>query len=252
MNNIGNYINEFEQSLTTTELKKKYEKRLNSLKQQRNNYFWLKANEEDSKKNFLRAAKLYLAFIKELNPNDENIQSNLIQALDQAIICAVLGESGPLRANIVAQIFQDKNIEKSNHRDLLYKTHQNKLITETDKQRLVEQLKSHQKATDNTYQLSQEFTIYEKAITEHNILACTELYESISMKSLSQKLLINEQDTELILQTMINKGSLKASIDQTTSFITFLQSEQMPIDFNERISNFAGKVNDYLEKIAKN
>lgn len=26
----------------------------------------------------------------------------------------------------------------------------------------------------------------------------------------------------------------------------------MPVDFNEKILNFAGKVNEYLEKIAKN
>lgn len=50
----------------------------------------------------MRAAKLYLSFIRELNPNDANYQVVVIDALDRAIICAVLGDAGALRSNIVA------------------------------------------------------------------------------------------------------------------------------------------------------
>lgn len=37
-----------------------------------------------------------------------------------------------------------------------------------------------------------------QAITEHNILACTHLFESISLDSLAQKLLINADDVNII------------------------------------------------------
>lgn len=73
MSNISKYLIEFENIHKSSLDPKVYEKRLSALKETRNNYLWLKANEEDSKKNFLRAANMYLAFIKELNPNDENI-----------------------------------------------------------------------------------------------------------------------------------------------------------------------------------
>lgn len=104
------------------ENKAKYEKRFQKLKLCKTNYCYFKGSEEDTKKNFLRAAKFYIAFLKDLNSTEVNVQDSLIKALDSAIICAVLGESGNLRSNIIAQLYNDKNIEKATHKELLYKT----------------------------------------------------------------------------------------------------------------------------------
>lgn len=58
------------------------------------------------------------------------------------------------------------------------------------------------------------FTILEKAIIEHNMLATGKIYFNIRIPELSNILLIDERRTEKVAAVMIGEGRLNASIDQ--------------------------------------
>lgn len=72
LGDIGSYIVELESNIQQIydDSKIVLEKRLQKLKLYKTNYFFFKGQEEDSKRNFLRAAKLYVAFIKDLNSTE--------------------------------------------------------------------------------------------------------------------------------------------------------------------------------------
>ncbi len=58
------------------------------------------------------------------------------------------------------------------------------------------------------------FTILEKAVIEHNMLAIGKIYMNIYFTELSKLLNIDVRRAEKVAATMITENRLKASIDQ--------------------------------------
>ena len=62
-----------------------------------------------------------------------------------------------------------------------------RIITKKEKDKFAESLKKHQKA-----KLQDDFTVLDKAVIEHNIVAISKLYETISFDTLSKMLDISK------------------------------------------------------------
>jgi len=58
-----------------------------------------------------------------------------------------------------------------------------RIITKKEKDNFAQTLKKHQKSS-----IDPEFTVVDKAIMEHNIIAISKLYETISFDSISKML----------------------------------------------------------------
>lgn len=56
------------------------------------------------------------------------------------------------------------------------------------------------------------------------------------MKSLSRLVYIEKDIVELCIQKMIEEKRINAKIDQLIDTVSFIRDEDIPIDFNERIS----------------
>ena len=71
--------------------------------------------------------------------------------------------------------FQNKFLEKNRYVD--------RIITKHEKDKFAESLKKHQKAL-----LYDDFSVLDRAVIEHNMVAISKLYETISFDTLSKML----------------------------------------------------------------
>lgn len=56
------------------------------------------------------------------------------------------------------------------------------------------------------------------------------------MKSLSRLVYTDQDLVELCIQKMIEEKRVNAKIDQLTDIVSFLKDDDIPVDFNDRIS----------------
>ncbi len=79
-----------------------------------------------------------------------------------------------------------------------------------------EELETHQKAmtTDN-------YTVIQKAILEHNIIAISKLYNNISFTQLGNLLEIQKAKAEILVANMIAEHRIRATLDQLKDIIYF-------------------------------
>ena len=64
-------------------------------------------------------------------------------------------------------------------------------------------------------------TIYDRSVVEHNILAVSKLYKSISFDRLGQLLNVSAEQAENLTAKMFSESHLSGSIDRSVSFIFF-------------------------------
>ena len=179
---------------------------------------------------------------------------DLLQMLGRAVTCAILAPSGPQRQRVLAAIANDTRLsllddisEYTSHGTILKKmyTHQ---IVRPDELRLFDaSLAEHQKAV-----MSDGLTIMERAVVEHNMIAVSDIYESIYLSELAWILGVTTTKAESIAATMIMDGSIHASIDQVDGFLIFTNDEQ-PIELYDRlVSNFCTELNNITNLIKAN
>jgi len=108
-----------------------------------------------------------------------------------------------------------------------------------------EGLKKHQKAT-----IQENFTVLDKAVIEHNIVAISKLYETISYDSLAKMLAITNYNTEKIIHTMISEKRLNATIDQVEGYVDFTQNFDEYNTWTDGINHFCTSLDKLISKIA--
>lgn len=69
-------------------------------------------------------------------------------------------------------------------------------------------------------------TVLDRAMMEHNILASSKLYLSLTLSGLGSLLSLTPTGAETMVRRMIVQGRLKAEIDQVEGILTFLESSQ--------------------------
>jgi len=171
-------------------------------------------------------------------------ESNLFYLLDCSIVCAILGAAGPQRSRILASLYKDERSRRSEHFDIFYNMYVDRIITKKEKEKFADSLKKHQKA-----KLYDDFTVLDKAVIEHNIVAISKLYETISFDTLSKMLYISKYPCEKIIHSMINEKRLNATIDQVSGYIDFTQEFDEYNTWTEGINHFCTSLDKLVSKV---
>jgi len=195
----------------------------------------------DHARKFLQAASKY-HWLSLQTGIDE---SNLLQLLDFSIICAVIGPAGPQRSRILAGLFKDERTRRSAHFDIFQKMYLDRFITLNEKEAFAANLEKHQKA-----KLQDDFTILDKAIMEHNIVALSKIYETISFESLANFLNVKQTFCEKTIHSMISEKRLDAVIDQVEGYIDYRKEYEDYNNWSEGINNFCTSLDKLINKIA--
>ncbi|EAR91142.2 PCI-domain protein (macronuclear) [Tetrahymena thermophila SB210] len=194
----------------------------------------------DFQRKFLPAAQKY--YYLSNYPDIDFEEANLL--LNAASQCAILGNAGPLRTRILATLYKDERIQSIPNFEMLELTYMQRIVSKEQKDKFAGSLKKHQLQI-----LRENFTVLDEAILQHNITAVSQVYESITMKSLSRLVYIGRDIVEVCIQTMIEEKRINAKIDQLIDTVSFQRDEDIPVDFNDRISQFCGRLNEFYEKI---
>jgi PCI domain len=171
----------------------------------------------DAKRKFLEAALKYLDILRSLKEGEVD-DNELATFTEKAAICAILSPAGPQRQRIMTSILRldSLSIVKTIVRDMLQRMNSGQFITIQDVNSFELCLTTHQKATDR-----EGMTIMQKVMLEHNMLATSKVYKSISLDSLAKRLGVDTKKAELVAATMIKERRLAASIDQVDTILDF-------------------------------
>ncbi|KAG1696343.1 hypothetical protein DVH05_018475 [Phytophthora capsici] len=197
----------------------------------------------DSKRKFLDAALRYYEFSQ--SKPDEVDPDDLLELLSKAVTCAILASAGPQRSRLLGTLYKDERVKNSEHVAILEKMYMEQLIRRPELVQFEKSLLPHQKAV-----LSNGFTVLENAFLEHNLLAASRVYSSISLEELGKLLEIEPTNAERVAATMIGEDRMKGSIDQHLGFLEFENTEdEVLAAFDTRISSVCFNVNQCAEQI---
>ena len=93
------------------------------------------------------------------------------------------------------------------------------------------------------------FTIIEKAVIEHNMLASGRIYDNITFTELGSILRLDASKAEKVAARMICEDRLKASIDQTEGLLLFDEDKDALRGWDERIKELCGEVAECVDTI---
>ncbi|KAJ3011438.1 UNVERIFIED_CONTAM: hypothetical protein HDU68_001673, partial [Siphonaria sp. JEL0065] len=95
--------------------------------------------------------------------------------LEQAVVCAILAPAGPGRSRLLATLYKDDRVRESPEcgtifYPILEKMYLDRILRASEIDGFRQTLKSHQLA-----KLSDGTTVLDRAVIEHNVLACVDL-----------------------------------------------------------------------------
>ncbi|CAF4921423.1 unnamed protein product, partial [Rotaria sp. Silwood1] len=193
----------------------------------------------DYKRKFVEAAQRYNELsLKSIVSGEERMK-----ALDNALICAILAPAGPHRSRMLGTLFKDERSQRSPAHSMLNKMYLERIISPHDAKQFESLLSEHQKATT-----PDGYTILQRAVIEHNLVAVSKIYTNITFAELGGLLGIPSEKSEKIASQMISEGRLSGFVDQIESVLHFQASEQLA-QWDRRIESFCVQVNQVLDKI---
>ena len=198
----------------------------------------------DSQRNFLDASSAYLALSNETDIDEEE----RLQALAEAIKCAVLAPAGPMRGRQLGKLYKDERASDTAEYGILEKIFLDRLLSPSEVSGFAAGLKEHQLA-----KTADRSTVLDKAVLEHNLLAVSRLYQNISTSALGQLLGVDAERAEGYAATMIESNRLSGSIDQIAGVIHFNTkeggSDSAAMDLRAWDSNVQGLAEE-VEKVS--
>ena len=171
----------------------------------------------DARRKFLDASQVYHSF--SFSPIlDEEERT---RALSSAIICAVLAPAGPLHSRALGKLFKDERATQVEEFGMLEKMFLERLLSPTEIAKFADKLAPHQLA-----QTADGSTVLAKAVTEHNLLGVSRLYNNIGLAELGILLGLDGEKSEVYASRMLEQGRLNGTIDQIEGVIFFQGREQ--------------------------
>lgn len=197
----------------------------------------------DSKRKFLDAALRYYEFSQ--SKPDEVDPDDLLELLNKGVTCAILASAGPQRSRLLGTLYKDERVKNSEHIAILEKMYMEQLIRRPELVQFEKSLLAHQKAV-----LANGFTVLENSFLEHNLLAASRVYNSISLEELGKLLETDAESAERVAATMIFEERMKGTIDQQSGFLEFENTDDEVLSaFDARISSICFNVNQCAEQI---
>ncbi|KAE8210863.1 hypothetical protein CF327_g5314 [Tilletia walkeri] len=208
----------------------------------------------DSQKRFAEAAMRFhkLSYVAEIDPADRE------QMLSAAVTAAVLAPAGAPRTRILGTLIRDERTANlpTHQTAILTKVFLQQIVRPKEIAAFEEMLAPHQKAilvpsanekamlaiaqTNEAVPADTEMdagasssaiaaskrhsprTVLERAIIEHNLLAASKIYTTITLSGLGSLLDMSTFGAETIASRMIKERRLNAEIDQVEGVLTFL------------------------------
>ncbi|KAI9886302.1 MAG: hypothetical protein M1823_001911 [Watsoniomyces obsoletus] len=166
----------------------------------------------DSQRKFLDACREYY----ELSFAAVVVEEERMKALAAAMVCAVLAPAGPLRSRNLARLYKDERAQRLPEYGILEKMFLDRLLSPDEVASFANTLKEHHlaKTADGS-------TVLERAVTEHNLVGASKVYEDIRFEELGVLLGKSPEQAEDYAARMIEQGRLAGQIDQIKSVIHF-------------------------------
>lgn len=208
----------------------------------------------DANRKFLQAASRYHE-LSTTASNDSTMvllaQDEMYHMLGRAATCAVLAPSGPQRQRVLGHIANDPRLpelarlpEFATHAAIVKKMHTRQILRPHELTQFEASLAPHQKAV-----MGDGLTIMERGVVEHNMIAVSNLYESIYVSELAQILGVSDKKAESIAASMIMDGSLHCTIDQPQGLLEF-EDDVTPLQAYDRsVTNFCLQLNVVTDAI---
>ncbi|KAH7105564.1 hypothetical protein BKA62DRAFT_690149 [Auriculariales sp. MPI-PUGE-AT-0066] len=196
----------------------------------------------DYSRKFLEAALRYheLSWIAEIDEEER------LHALGAAVTCAVLAPAGPNRSRVLASLCRDERTAQLPTHTILtkmfldrilrpaeiqgfeatLKQHQLAKIAQSSNDRLAAQVSaSNESAEPGASKRTGPSTVLDRAVMEHNLLACSKIYNNITFSGLGNLLDLAPSAAETMARKMIEQGRLRGWIDQVDRLIWFEEEE---------------------------
>lgn len=189
----------------------------------------------DYRRKFIEAAQRY----NELSYRSIIHEDERMTALRNALICTILASAGQQRSRMLATLFKDERCQQLQAYCILEKMYLDRIIRRKELVQLDSLLQPHQKASTADgndpvgyclviWSLSVAVfltvlgsSILDRAVTEHNLLAASKLYNNITFTELGALLEVDPLRAEKIASQMITEGRMNGSIDQIDSIVHF-------------------------------
>ncbi|GMT23545.1 hypothetical protein PFISCL1PPCAC_14842, partial [Pristionchus fissidentatus] len=193
----------------------------------------------DSRRRFLEAASRFyeLANSPLLSVSDRK------DALASAITAVLLAPPGATRTRLLIQLYKDERSSDIKAFRLLEKTYLCRIIKSQEIADFENSLLPHQKLNESGE------NIVRNVLLEHNVIAASRIYGSISMKSLAELLgIATEEDAEMVAAQMIADKRLEAEMDQIESKIIFKRTNPIA-QWDEHIGLMCEQVSKVYDAI---
>jgi COP9 signalosome complex subunit 4 len=151
------------------------------------------------------------------------VEEDRRQALSAAIKTAILAPAGPQRSRTLAKLYKDERSLETEEYGILENMFLDRLLSTAEVEAFASTLAPHQLATT-----ADGSTVLSKAVTEHNLLATSRLYENITTAALAEILGLKDGKDETAAERaedyaarMVEQGRLRGEIDQIAGVIVF-------------------------------
>ncbi|RKP11754.1 hypothetical protein BJ684DRAFT_12498 [Piptocephalis cylindrospora] len=154
---------------------------------------------------YLDAAFRYrdLSYETSLDPEDR------YQSLSRAVLCAILAPAGQQRVKILSTLYRDERASSLSYYEALTCVFQDQILRPVHTNLLVAALFPHHLAQGKDGR-----SPLDHAVLEHNLLALSRMYCTISFSSLGRWLGVEAVEAERLASRMIREGRVNARIHQ--------------------------------------
>ena len=127
---------------------------------------------------------------------------------------------------------------------MLKKMYMNHIIHCEDYVQFEGSLADHQRV-----QMSDGFTILERAVIEHNMVAISQVYKSIYFAELGNLLGVDTNRVEKVAAKMIMDGSIRGSMDEVEGVLDFDDNVAELINWDYSIASFCTNLNKATDAV---
>ncbi|VDM38851.1 unnamed protein product [Toxocara canis] len=194
----------------------------------------------DHRRKFIEAAQRYY----ELSLVPLLTNSEKMQALMNAVACAILASPGVQRSRMLTTLFKDERCERLSSHSVLQKMHLERLIRHDEVSEFEKSLAPHQR------EVHDGCSILQRAVVEHNVIAVSNIFTSINFDSLAHLLEVDVKRAEKVTWQMIAEKRISGSIDQLDGFVHFKRKEAL-VEWDEQIGELCQHINRIADMIVE-
>lgn len=176
-------------------------------------------------------------------------EADLSAALTNAITCAILAAAGPQRSRVLATLYKDERCNALPIFPTMEKVYLERILRREEVDAFSLTLRPHQLAAG-----ADGLTVLTRAVSEHNLLSASKLYNNITVTALGQLLSVDAEQAERTAARMISEGRMKGFIDQVENIINFEDADDsaaVVAQWDAQIMDVCLQVNAVVELMDK-